>query len=65
MAPLLTLNNTEINFCDSVMYLGIDIDCKLRFEDYADKIISKASQRMHIVKKFSLSALQTSGMHAY
>ena len=47
------------------MYLGIDIDCKLRFEDYADKIISKASQRMHIVKKFSLSALQTSGMHAY
>ena len=47
------------------MYLGIDIDCKLRFEDYADKIISKASQRMYIVKKFSLSALQTSGMHAY
>ena len=34
------------------MYLGIDIDCKLRFEDYADKIISKASQRMYIVKNF-------------
>ena len=52
MAHLLTLNNTEINFCDSVMYLGIDIGCKLRFEDYADKIISKASQRMYIVKNF-------------
>ena len=34
------------------MYLGIDIGCKLRFEDYADKIISKASQRMYIVKNF-------------
>ena len=51
-SPPLTLNNTDINFCDSVKYLGIDIDCKLRFEDYADKVISKASQRMYIVKNF-------------
>ena len=30
-SPPLTLKNTDINFCDSVKYLGIGIDCKLRF----------------------------------
>ena len=34
------------------MYLGIDIDCKLCFEGYADEEVSKASQQMDIVKDF-------------
>ena len=37
-SPPLTLNNTEINICDSVKYPGIDTDCELSFEGYAMQI---------------------------
>ena len=51
-SPKLNLANTEISFCEKVKYLGVDIDQKLRFEDYVQRTTGKASQRMHIVKNF-------------
>ena len=39
--PKLILANTEISFCEKVKYLGVDIDHKLRFEDYVQRIIGK------------------------
>ena len=51
-SPKLILANTEISFCEKVKYLGVDIDQKLRFEDYVQRTTGKASQRMHIVKNF-------------
>ena len=45
-SPKLILANTEISFCEKVKYLGVDIDHKLRFEDYVQRITGKASQRM-------------------
>ena len=50
--PKLILANTEISFCEKVKYLGVDIDHKLRFEDYVQRITGKASQRMYVVKNF-------------
>ena len=50
MAPL--LDGTEISFCDKVKYPGVDIDNKLRYEDYVQRIAGKASQRMFVVKNF-------------
>ena len=38
--------------CDNVKYLGVLIDNKLRFESHIDNLVTKASQRMHIVKTF-------------
>ena len=51
-SPQLILDGTEILFCEKVKYLGIDIDHKLRFEDYVQRITGKASQRMYVVKNF-------------
>ena len=50
--PKLNLDGTNISFCEKVKYLGVDIDNKLRFEDYVHKITGKASQRMYVVKNF-------------
>ena len=50
--PKLNLDGTNISFCEKVKYLGVDIDNKLRFEDYVHKKTGKASQRMYVVKNF-------------
>ena len=32
----LILNGTEISFCSSVKYLGVEVDDRLRFEDHIE-----------------------------
>ena len=48
----LTLDSTEIIPSESVKYLGVEIDNKLRFEDHIDAKVSKARQRLYLVKQF-------------
>ena len=48
----LILNGTEISFCSSVKYLGVEVDDRLRFEDHIENIVTKANQRMYIVRNF-------------
>ena len=47
------MNGIEIAISDSVRYLGLQIDSKLKFEKQANMVISKARQRMFIVRRFS------------
>ena len=51
-SPALLLNDVSIDFCDSAKYLGIVIDNKLRFDTHVNKVVTKASQRMHIIRTF-------------
>ena len=51
-SPNLILDGTEISFCDIDNYLGVDIDNKLRYEDYVQKIAGIASQRMFVARNF-------------
>ena len=46
-------------------HLGIDVDQKLRFEDYVQRTTGKASQRMYVFKKKIVSELQAIGLHTY
>ena len=48
----LQLDGVDIELCDNVKYLGVLIDNKLRFESHVDNLVTKASQRMHIVRTF-------------
>ena len=63
VSPALKIDDVEIEFCDNVKYLGILVDNKLRFEEHVQNTVTKASQRMHIVRTFlykstkSLSAM--------
>ena len=38
--------------CDKVTYLGVMLDQKLRFEEHIQSVVSKAEQRMFIVRNF-------------
>ena len=48
----LVLNGVNIAFSDSVKYLGIELDCNLRYETHVSNIVRKARQRMYIVRLF-------------
>ena len=52
VVPSLILDGTVIPQSDSVRYLGIVIDKQLRFSEQADLMISKAKQRMCVVRRF-------------
>ena len=53
-SPVLQIDdiNIELHVCDNVKYLGVFVDNKLRFEEYVQNTVTKASQRMHIVRTF-------------
>jgi hypothetical protein len=51
-SPTLQLDGIEIELCDNVKYLGVLIDNTLRFESHVDNLVTKASQRMHIIRIF-------------
>ena len=51
-SPALELNCVKIDFCDNVKYLGVQIDNKLRFESHVNNVVTKASQRMFIIRTF-------------
>jgi hypothetical protein len=51
-SPALDLNGVKIDLCDNVKYLGVLIDDKLRFSNHVTKVVSKASQRMFIIRTF-------------
>ena len=42
----------SLTISESVKYLGVEIDNKLRFEDHIDAKVSKARQRLYLVKQF-------------
>ena len=50
--PVLKINDVAIVFCDNVKYLGVLVDNKLRFEEHVQNTVTKASQRMNIVRAF-------------
>ena len=50
--PMTILNGQSITMCDKVNYLGVLVDHKLRFEEHVQSIVTKAEQRMHIVRNF-------------
>ena len=52
VVPQLILNGMDIPQSESVKYLGLIIDNKLRFSEQADVVISKARQRMYVVRRF-------------
>ena len=59
-SPKLQIDNVDIDLCDKVIYLGVIIDSNLRFEDHVNNVVTKANQRMFVVKTFcnqSTSAL--------
>ena len=39
-----------LEICHNVKYIGVIIDNNLRFESHVDNLVTKASQRMHIVR---------------
>ena len=51
-SPCLELGGVNIDFCETVKYLGILIDHKLRFESHVNNVVTKASQRMFIIRTF-------------
>ena len=51
-SPVLQNDDINIEFCDNVKYLGVFVDNKLRFEEYVQNTVTKASQKMHIVRTF-------------
>ena len=51
-SPPIVLNGQGITMCDKVTYLGVLLDQKLRFEDHVQSVVSKAEQRMYIVRNF-------------
>ena len=50
--PILTIDGNAISISDEVKYLGLTIDSNLRFDKQADFVISKAKQRMYVLRKF-------------
>ena len=50
-SPKLQLDNVDIDLCDKVKYLGVIIDSNLRFEDHVNNVVTKANQRMFVVKE--------------
>ena len=52
-SPTLELNGVNIDFCDNVKYLGVLFDNKLRFEDHVNNVVSKANQRMFVIRTFN------------
>ena len=50
--PVLKINDVDIVFCDNVKYLGVLVDNKLRFAEHVQNTVTKASQRMYIVRAF-------------
>ena len=42
----------SLTISESVKYLGVEIDNKLRFKDHTDAKVSKARQRLYLVKQF-------------
>jgi hypothetical protein len=53
IVPKLCLNNVLIEQSHSVKYLGVTLDTKLRFQSHICNVVTKARQRMYIVKRFS------------
>ena len=51
-SPDLQIDDVNIEFCDNVKYLGVLVDNKLCFVEYVQNTVTKASQRMHIVRTF-------------
>jgi hypothetical protein len=48
----LNINGQDIAFSDSVRYLGVIIDTKLRFEEHVQATLAKARQRTYVVNRF-------------
>ena len=48
--PNITLNGYSIEHLDSTMFLGLKIDCKLRFDDHVEIISSKIAKSIGIIK---------------
>ena len=53
IVPALHIDNKEIATSDEVKYLGLHIDSNLRFTKQADIMISSASKRMYVLRRFS------------
>ena len=51
-SPVLQIDDIKIEFCDNIKYLGVLADNKLCFKEYVQNTVTKASQRMHIVRTF-------------
>ena len=52
-SPTLELNDVKLEFCDNVKYLGVLIDNKLRLENHVNNVVSKANQRMFVIRTFN------------
>jgi hypothetical protein len=52
--PQLYLNGMSIDQSTSVKYLGITLDSKLRFKEHVQNVVTKAKQRLYLVRRFSL-----------
>ena len=50
--PLISISNHTVPLSDSVKYLGVEIDSKLRFSEQADVVSTKCKQRLYIIKRF-------------
>ena len=46
-------DDTSIKITDSVTYLGVKLDNKLRFNNQAQAVDTKCRQRLHILKRFA------------
>ena len=52
LEPLL-VNGQRVLISDTVKYLGVTLDSKLRFEDHVDRIVLKSKQRLYIIRRFN------------
>ncbi|UYV75600.1 hypothetical protein LAZ67_13000704 [Cordylochernes scorpioides] len=51
--PNIFLNNSKLQYSDSPRYLGVTLDPTLTFKKHIDTMISKAKNRLKILKKIS------------
>ncbi|UYV62927.1 hypothetical protein LAZ67_2002536 [Cordylochernes scorpioides] len=51
--PNIFLNNSKLQYSDSPRYLGVTLDPALTFKKHIDTMISKAKNRLDILKKIS------------
>ena len=53
IVPQISIDDTSIKITDSVTYLGVKLDNKLRFNKQAQVVNAKCRQRLYILKRFA------------
>ena len=55
---VVNFNNHSIPFCNSVKFLGVNVDSKLKFHDHIDNVSSKIAKSVGIFYKLKLILLE-------